>query len=90
MLNKKFLGIVISAVTSASVMMLGGSFIYAEEETHTHSEKALAPEHPTVELPMCPTCKDVREPGERKDTCSNAHGLPGLQKRDRRTRCSPL
>src|SRR3989304_8836454 len=68
MLNKKFLGIVISAVTSASVMMWGGSFIYAEEETHTHSEKALAPEHPTVELPMCPTCKDVRVSPEKGRT----------------------
>lgn len=68
MLNKKLLGIVISAVTSASAMMWGGAFIYADEETHTHSEKALAPEHPTVELPMCPTCKDVRVSPEKGRT----------------------
>lgn len=60
MLNKKFVGIVSFAVISVSVMILGGNFVYAEEETHKHSEKALAPEHKTVEPPMCPTCKQVR------------------------------
>src|SRR3989339_1650212 len=74
MLNKKFLGIFASLVTSASLMMCVGSFTYAEEatqpqeETHKHSEKALAPEHPTVELPMCPTCKDVRVSPEKGRT----------------------
>ncbi|MDO8142448.1 MAG: hypothetical protein Q6358_13190 [Candidatus Brocadiales bacterium] len=74
MLNKKFLGIFASAVTSASIMLCMGAFTYAEEaappqvETHTHSEKALAPEHPTIELPMCPTCKDVRVSPEKGRT----------------------
>src|SRR5574337_570778 len=76
MLNKKFLGIFASVVTSASLMMCMGAFTYAEEaaqpqaqeETHKHSEKALSPEHPTVELPMCPTCKDVRVSPEKGRT----------------------
>ena len=54
MLNKKFLGIVVSAVTSVGLMMCAGNFVYAEEETHTHSEKALAPEHATVEAAHVP------------------------------------
>ena len=68
MLNKKFLGIVVSAVTSVGLMMCAGNYVYAEEETHKHAEKALAPEHPTVELPMCPTCKDVRVSPEKGRT----------------------
>ena len=59
MLNKIFMGIVAFAITSISVTMCGGNFAYADEETHKHSEKGLAPEHKTVEPPMCPTCKDV-------------------------------
>jgi len=68
MLNKKFLGIVVSAVTSVGLMMCAGNYVYAEEETHKHAEKALAPEHPTVEPPMCPTCKDVRVSPEKGRT----------------------
>ena len=60
MLNKKFMGIVTFMVISASAMIGGGNFAYADEETHKHSEKGLAPEHKTVEPPMCPTCKNVR------------------------------
>ena len=73
MLNKKFLGIVVSAVTSVGLMMCAGNFVYAkeeqkQEETHKHGEKALAPEHPTVEPPMCPSCKDVRVSPEKGRT----------------------
>ncbi|MBM2833420.1 MAG: hypothetical protein HW406_581, partial [Candidatus Brocadiaceae bacterium] len=59
MLNKKFWSIAAFVVTSVSLTMCMGSYVYADEETHTHSEKALAPEHATVEPPMCPSCKDV-------------------------------
>ena len=68
MLNKKFFGIVASAVMSVSVMTWGGNLVYAEEETHKHTEKGLAPEHKTVEPPMCPTCKDVRVSPEKGRT----------------------
>lgn len=68
MLNKKVLGIVVSAVMAVSVMMLANNFSYAEEETHKHSEKGLAPVHPTVEPPMCPTCKNVRLSPEKGRT----------------------
>ena len=67
MWNKKFLGIVLSAVMSVSVMMLANTFSYAEE-THKESDKALAPVHPTVEPPMCPTCKNVRVGPEKGRT----------------------
>ena len=59
MLNKKFLGIVISAIACVTILW-GSNFAYAEEETHKHREKGLSPEHRTVEPSMCPTCKAVR------------------------------
>ncbi|MCF6156945.1 MAG: hypothetical protein E3K36_17295 [Candidatus Brocadia sp.] len=68
MLNKKFIGIVAAAVVSVSLATGMSNFTYAEEETHKHSEKALAPEHKTVELPMCPTCKEVRLSPEKGRT----------------------
>lgn len=76
MLNKKFLGIVVSAVTSVSAIMWAGNFVFAQEapkqETHKDTEKALAPEHPTVETPMCPMCKEVRiSPEKGKTLASN-------------------
>ena len=60
MLNKKCVGIAFFVVISVSVIIWEGNFAYAQEETHKHSEKALAPKHKTVEPPMCPTCKEVR------------------------------
>ena len=60
MANKKIFRIVVSGVLYASIMAVAVSLVYAEDTTHKHSEKALAPEHKTVEPPMCPTCKDVR------------------------------
>ena len=68
MLNKKFWGIAASVVTSVSLTLCMGNYVYADEETHTHSEKALAPEHATVEPPMCPSCKDVRVSPEKGRT----------------------
>jgi len=68
MLNKKFVGIVSFTVISVSVMMWGDNFAYAQEETHKHSEKALAPEHPIVEEFICPSCKEVRVSPEKGRT----------------------
>ena len=68
MLKKKLLGIVAATVTSVSIMMCVSNFAYADEGTHKDSEKALAPEHPTLEPPMCPTCKDVRVSPEKGRT----------------------
>lgn len=72
MLQKRFLGVVAAAVTSVSLLVCGGAFTYADEtqpqEVHKHSEKALAPEHATVEQPMCPHCKDVRVSPEKGRT----------------------
>jgi len=66
--TKKFMGMFTAAIMPIGLMIWGCNFSYAEEETHKHSEKALAPEHPTVELPMCPTCKDVRVSPEKGRT----------------------
>ena len=52
---------------SVSVMMLANTFSYAEE-THKHSEKGLAPVHPSYEPPMCPDCKEVRVGPEKGRT----------------------
>ena len=68
MLYNKFVGFVAFAAMSISVVIGCGNFAYAEEETHKHSEKALAPEHSTVEPPMCPSCKEVRLSPEKGRT----------------------
>ncbi len=68
MLRDKFFGIVVSAVMSVSTMAWVGNLACAEEETHKHSEKALAPEHPTVEEFVCPSCKEVRLSPEKGKT----------------------
>ena len=73
MLNKKFFGIVVSAFMSVSVMAWIGNSVYAQEEKHKHSEKALAPEHKTIEPPMCPDCKDVRVSPEKGRTLAAMH-----------------
>jgi hypothetical protein len=57
---KKFIGMFTTAIISIGLMIWGGNFSYAEEETHTHSEKGLTPEHKTIEPPICPACKNVR------------------------------
>jgi phage FluMu protein Com len=68
MLNKKFFGLIATAVMSVSVMGLVGNLGYAEEETHKHSEKALASEHPIEEEFICPSCKEVRLSPEKGRT----------------------
>lgn len=68
MLHNKFVGFVAFAAMSISVVIGCGNFAYAEEETHKHSEKALAPEHSTVEPPMCPSCKEARLSPEKGKT----------------------
>lgn len=59
MLGKK-IGITASVIMAVSIVTWMGNLAYTEEEKHKHLEKGLAPEHKTVEPPMCPTCKDVR------------------------------
>lgn len=57
---KKFLGVFTTAIIPISLMVWGGNFSYAEEETHKHGEKGLTPEHKTVEPLICPACKNAR------------------------------
>ena len=82
MLHKKFLGFVAFAVTSISVAIGEAiSFMQRKKRTNT-AKKALAPEHQTVEQPMCPSCKEARlSPEKGEDACCNGHGLSGLQER---------
>lgn len=68
MLNKIFVGIIVSAVTSISMVLWGGNFVYSAEEKHKHTEKGLAPEHRTIEPPMCPSCKEARLSPEKGRT----------------------
>src|SRR5574341_398011 len=70
MLSKKFWGIFASAVMTLSMLSFGNSFVYAGEEVHKHSEKALAPEHVIVveEEFICPSCKEVRTSPEKGRT----------------------
>ncbi len=58
---------------SVGVVIWGGNFVYADEETHKDSAKALAPEHKTAEPPMCPTCKNVRVGPEKGRTLATMH-----------------
>lgn len=60
MLNKKFWGILVFAVTFINVMMWIANPAYAAEEKYKLSEKALAPEYPVIEQFVCPSCKEVR------------------------------
>lgn len=57
---RKFLRMFTTAIIPIGLMIWGGNFAYAEEETHKHREKGLSPEHETVEPPICPACKNVR------------------------------
>ena len=69
--RKKFWGVFFCVAASLCVMTWSGAITRADEpavEMHKHSEKALAPEHPTVEQPMCPNCKDVRVSPEKGRT----------------------
>lgn len=66
-LSKKFVGVLAAVFTSAGLTLGVGNSVFAQEaapqapaETHKDSEKALAPEHATIETPMCPSCKEVR------------------------------
>ncbi|NUO09546.1 MAG: hypothetical protein HUU08_12860 [Candidatus Brocadia sp.] len=68
MSSKKFLGIFASAVVTVSMLGFGGSFLYAVEEVHKHSEKALAPKHVVGEEFVCPSCKEVRVSPEKGRT----------------------
>lgn len=80
MLNKIFFGITAAVVMSVSVIICGSNFIYAQEETHKHAEKALAPEHKTVEPPICPTCKEVRvSPVKGKTLAAMSMVCPGCK-----------
>lgn len=72
MLSKRFLGTLFSTALSAAIVVWGNPCVYAEEETHKHSEKALAPEHPTGETPTCPTCKEVRVGPEKGRTLASS------------------
>lgn len=67
MLSKKIFGIVASAIMAVSVINWIGNLAYAEE-VHKHSEKALAPAHPTAEEFVCPSCKEVRVSPEKGKT----------------------
>ncbi|MCF6155638.1 MAG: hypothetical protein E3K36_10375 [Candidatus Brocadia sp.] len=72
MLHRKFLGVV-SGITFIGLMVCTNNFIYAGEEvrkqeTHKHSEKALAPVHPSVDEFVCPSCKEVRVSPEKGRT----------------------
>lgn len=68
MLGKKIFGIVASAIMAFSAITWMVNLAYAEGEVHKHSEKALAPEHPTVEEFVCPSCKEVRVSPEKGKT----------------------
>lgn len=76
MLNRNLLGIVVSVVIAAGVMMCGVNLANADEETpktegtHKMSDKATAPEHEYghVERPMCPSCGKVRVGAEKGRT----------------------
>ena len=67
MLNKNVFGIVASVIMVVSIMNWIGNLSYAEE-VHKHSEKAMAPAHPTAEEFVCPSCKEVRVSPEKGKT----------------------
>ncbi|GAB63239.1 MAG: hypothetical protein DWB56_03065 [Candidatus Jettenia sp.] len=60
MLNKKFVGIVASAVLSVSVMVWGSSFSYANEKPHKHKETVPGESETETMESKCPKCELTR------------------------------
>lgn len=68
MMNKNIFGIVASGILYAVIMAFAVNLVYAEDVTHKHSEKAMAPAHLTAEEFVCPSCKEVRVSPEKAKT----------------------
>lgn len=68
MLNKNVFGMVASGVLYASIMTVAVNLVNAEDATHKHSEKAMAPAHPNAVEFVCPSCKEVRVSPEKGKT----------------------
>lgn len=59
MLHMKLWGLSISAVVLGCIIMTADNFVYAEKDKKEHAEETTGRELSTLELPMCPTCKNV-------------------------------